>query len=215
MMERRVLIEAWLTGLAACGMIPVAISGPGGGDGMVQLGQRIRERRLELGLSLRELAGRAGFSTSFLSQVERDVTSPSIDSLHRISQALEVPVFHFLIEPETESPVVRRDERVQITWPQAGSELTFRLLTPSGARKLEAFLTEWEPGKGRPGRGFGAQTEEFVYVLQGQLEVQLGDDVYLLGPGDTISFEGLRVKRMEPRGDQTVRLISVITPPVF
>jgi uncharacterized cupin superfamily protein len=61
----------------------------------------------------------------------------------------------------------------------------------------------------------GAQTEEFIYVLQGQVEIQLGETVYLLGPGDTIYFDGAMLQRIEPRGDQTARYLSVLTPPVF
>ena len=182
---------------------------------MLPLGDRIRERRKELGLSQGELANRAGVTASFISQVERDVTSPSIDSLHKISQALDVPVFYFLLEPGAESPVVRHDERMRIAWPTLGTELAFQLLTPSTSQKLEAFMTEWEPGEQRPLAGFGETTEEFVYVLQGQLEIRLGDDQYLLGPGDTACFEGAMLRDMKPQGDQTVRFISVITPPAF
>jgi transcriptional regulator with XRE-family HTH domain len=182
---------------------------------MLPLGDRIRARRKELGLSQGELAERAGLTASFISQVERDVTSPSIDSLYKISQALDVPVFQFLLEPNGASPIVRRQERMRITWPASGTELTFQLLTPSSSQKLEAFMTEWDPGEQRPLAGFGGTTEEFVYVLQGQLEIRLGDDAYLLGPGDTACFEGAMLGDMKPQGDQTVRFISVITPPAF
>ena len=186
---------------------------------MVPLGDRIRARRKELRLSQSELAGRAGVTASFVSQVERGVTSPSIESLYKISQALGVPVFHFLLEPETRCPVVRQHERVRITWPWSGPELNFQLLTPSTSQKLEAFMTEWEPGAPEAaslsGSGFGDMTEEFVYIIQGQLEVRLEQETYLLGPGDTICFEGVRLQGMQPRGDQTLRFISVITPPAF
>ena len=184
---------------------------------MVPLGDRIRARRKELRLSQGDLAERAGMTASFVSQVERGVTSPSIDSLYKISQALDVPVFRFLLEPEAKSPVVRRHERVQVTWPWSGPELAFQLLTPRTSQRLEAFMTEWEPGE--PGStsisGFGETTEEFIYVLQGQLEIRLGEETYLLGPGDTVCFEGLMLRGMEPRGDRAVRFISVITPPAF
>jgi transcriptional regulator with XRE-family HTH domain len=184
---------------------------------MVPLGDRIRARRKELRLSQGDLAEGAGMTASFISQVERGVTSPSIDSLYKISQALDVPVFHFLLEPEVQSPVVRYHERIRITWPWAGPELTFQLLSPSTSQRLEAFMTEWKPGE--PGSvssaGFGDATEEFIYVLEGQLEVRLGQDVHLLGPGDTVCFGGLLLRGMQPRGDQTVRFISVITPPGF
>jgi quercetin dioxygenase-like cupin family protein len=52
-------------------------------------------------------------------------------------------------------------------------------------------------------------------VLQGQVEITLSEKVYLLGPGDTIYFDGATLQSIEPRGDQTARFISVITPPVF
>jgi transcriptional regulator with XRE-family HTH domain len=182
---------------------------------MLPLGDRVRDRRKELRLSQGDLAERTGMTASFISQVERGVTSPSIDSLYKISKALNVPVFQFLLEPDVKSPVVRRHERTHITWPDHGQEITFQLLTPSTSRKLEAFMTEWEPGEPNTFVGFGETTEEFIYVLQGQLEVRLGEDAYLLGPGDTVWFEGVMLKGMEPRGDQTVRFISVITPPAF
>lgn len=183
---------------------------------MLALGDRIRARRKELRLSQGELAERAGVTASFISQVERGVTSPSIDSLYKISQALDQPIFQFLLEPETKTPVVRHHERAQITWPWSGPELTFQLLTPRTTRKLEAFMTEWAPGEPESAiSGFGEATEQFIYVVQGQLEVCLGEEVYLLGPGDTACFEGVMLRGMKPRGDQTVRFVSVITPPAF
>ena len=110
----------------------------------MELGHRIRARRQELGLSLRELAGRVGLTASFLSQIDRDLASPSIESLRKISDALEVPIFHFLIEPDGKSPVVRYNKRLQLKLPD--SNLTYELLTPDLNRQMEAFLTEREPG---------------------------------------------------------------------
>jgi transcriptional regulator with XRE-family HTH domain len=180
---------------------------------MMDLGNRVRDRRGQMGLSLRDLAEHTGLTASFLSQVERGVTSPSIDSLRRIATALEVPVFHFLIEPEEESHVVRSNKRVRLTWP--GSQISFQLLTPKLNRKMEAFLTEREPGDETPLTHFSQETEEFIYVLQGQLEVRLGETAYVLGPGDTAYFDGALLQGLRPCGDQTARFISVLTPPVF
>jgi transcriptional regulator with XRE-family HTH domain len=179
----------------------------------MELGDRVRERRQQLGFSLRDLAERTELTASFLSQVERGVTSPSIESLRRIANALDVPVFHFFLEPDKESPVVRSNQRIRLTWP--GSQIVFQLLTPKLNRKMEAFLTEREPGDQTPIARLGEQTEEFIYVLQGQVEIQLSETVYVLGPGDTIYFDGGMLQRIEPRGDQTARYLSVLTPPVF
>ena len=179
----------------------------------MELGQRIRTRRQELGSSLRELAGRIGLTASFLSQVERNLASPSIESLRKISGALEVPIFHFLIEPDSKSPVVRYNKRPQLTLPN--SNLTYELLTPGLNRKMEAFLVEREPGDEKIIIPPHQQTEEWIHVLQGQLEIELDKDTYLLGPGDSVYFEGFELCRLAARGDTPLRFISVITPPIF
>jgi transcriptional regulator with XRE-family HTH domain len=166
-----------------------------------------------MGLSLRELAKRVGLTASFLSQIERDLASPSIESLRKISDALEVPVFFFLVEPDTRSPVVRRDERAQLKLP--GSNLTYQLMTPDLNRKMEVFLAEKEPDGENITIPLRQQTEELIYVLQGQLEIELGEDTYLLGPGDSAYFDGSILRRLAACGDTTLRFISVITPPIF
>jgi transcriptional regulator with XRE-family HTH domain len=180
----------------------------------MEIGHRIRARRLELGLSLRELAERVGLTASFLSQIERDLASPSIESLRKVSDALEVPIFHFLVEPDVKSPVVRRDERAQLKLP--GSNLIYQLMTPDLNRKMEVFLAEKEPGEEKITLPLRQQTEEFIYVIQGQLEIDLGEgEDYLLGAGDSVYFDGPRLRRLAARGDTTLRFISVITPPIF
>jgi transcriptional regulator with XRE-family HTH domain len=181
----------------------------------MQLGQRVKERRLELGLSLRELAERTGLTASFLSQVERDLASPSIDSLRKISEALEVPMFRFLVEKDARSPVVRRNQRVMLSF--AGDGVDYQLLTPdlNRNRSMEVFLEEWEPGKERTTMPLRQYTEEFIYVLQGQLEIHLGDEVYSLDAGDSIYFEGPLLHRLAAVGHETLRILSVITPPIF
>ncbi|MGD2206139.1 MAG: XRE family transcriptional regulator [Anaerolineae bacterium] len=179
----------------------------------MELGHRIRARRQELGLSLRDLAERVGLTASFLSQIERDLTSPSIESLRKISDALEVPIFHFLLEPDGKSPVVRRNRRTQLKLP--GSNLTYQLLCPDLNRQMEVLLAEWEPGHDNITMPLRQETEEFVYVLEGQLEIDLDGEVYLLGPGDSAYFDGPALRQLAARGDTTLRFISVITPSVF
>ena len=104
----------------------------------MEIGSRIRARRQELDLSLRELAERVSLTASFLSQIERDLTSPSIESLRKISDALEVPIFYFLLESDDRCPVVRRDERTTLTLPN--SNLTYELLTPDLNRQMDPDL---------------------------------------------------------------------------
>lgn len=66
------------------------------------VGQKLKQRRDELNLSLRALAGQTGLSAAFLSQIERGVCNPSLNSLSRIASSLSVPLYYFLTtNPET------------------------------------------------------------------------------------------------------------------
>ena len=178
----------------------------------MELGQRIKERRKQLGMSLRDLAAEVDLTASFLSQVERNLTSPSIDSLRVISKALGVPVFYFLLEPNDHNPVIRRDKRRTLVLPE--TNIRHELLTPIN-RKMEVVLTELDPRDGSVPIVHYQHTEECIYLLEGELEVGLADESYVLKPGDAIYFDGPMLRHLTPHGDQIVRYLSVITPPIL
>ena len=179
----------------------------------MEIGKRVKTKRKEANLSLQELAEQVGLTASFLSKVEREESSPSIESLQKISQALDTPIFYFLAESNDRSPVVRRNQRLKLQRPN--TNLVFELLTPNLSHQMEAIMFEQEPGGGNYAVPPRQYTEEFIYVLQGQLEVKLEQEVYYLGPGDTIYFEGPALKSLTAVGDQTLRVIAVITPPIL
>lgn len=178
----------------------------------MHLGEKIKARRKKMSLSLRELAEEVSLTASFLSQVERGLASPSIDSLRVISKALNVPVFHFLIDMEGYNPVIRKEERRQLVLPQAN--ITYELLTPVN-RKMEIVMATLKPAEGDIPLIHHRHTEECLYVLDGELEVELDDGVYVLQAGDAIYFDGSRLKRLSGRGEKTVRYLAIITPPIF
>ena len=178
----------------------------------MDLGQKIKARRTELGMSLRELAQHVSLTASFLSQVERGLASPSIDSLRTISKALDVPVFHFLIEMDGYDPVIRSDSRRRLVLPEAN--ITYELLTPVN-RKMEIIQATLEPTDGDIPLIHHQHTEECIYVLEGELEVELSDERFVLQAGDAIYFDGPLLRRLSARGEQTVRFLTIITPPIF
>jgi transcriptional regulator with XRE-family HTH domain len=191
------------------------------------LGQRIRLRRKSVGLSLRELAAKAGVTASFISQVERGQTNPSIDSLRRIAEALQVSILHFLSDhvlaqpksvqvsaPFKYVPIVRANARSKLTLP--GSGVTYELLTPDLAHKMEAFCGCLSPGTGNVARRLREPTEELIYVLSGSLCVGLDSEEHTLHAGDSIYFEGVALRKLACASKkQDAVWISVITPPVF
>jgi quercetin dioxygenase-like cupin family protein len=126
---------------------------------------------------------------------------------------LDVPIFYFLVETDITCPVVRRHQRRKIILP--GSHLTYELLTPDLNRKMEVIMVELEPGDNYTAMPLRQQTEECIYVLQGQLEIGLGEDIYRLGSGDSVYFDGPMLRHVTAQGDETLRFISIITPPIF
>lgn len=173
-------------------------------------GIQLKKIRKERGLSLREIARQTDLTASFLSQVEHGISNVSLDSLVRIAEALEVPLMYFLeeipveiddlkahIDPEPcedidrtifYSPVVRAGCRPRLILPPSGIE--YQLLIPDLSHKLEAVIGRLSPGTNNVARRLRAETEEFIYVLSGELLIGLDEDEYVLKPGDSINFKG-------------------------
>ena len=176
------------------------------------VGGRLRERRKELGFSLQQLAERTGLTASFLSLVERDRNQPSLDSLRRIADALQVPPF-FFTHTNGINPVVRHNERVRLTFPKNG--VTSELLVPSLRGRLEVIITRARPSAGNIALPPNHDTEECILVIEGQLRVKLTSGEYLLEPGDSITFHGPSLQEIAASGRREVVFLSASTPPVF
>ena len=191
------------------------------------LGHRIQARRKYAGLSLRDLAAKTALTASFISQVERGQTNPSIDSLRRIAEALQVSLLYFLSDHQpprqksrarknsalTYNPVVHAHARPQLTLPVSG--VTYELLTPDLAHKMEAVCGRLAPGTGNVARRLREPTEEFIYVLAGALCVGLDAGEHILHAGDSIYFSGTTLQKLACASKEDAVWISVITPPVF
>ncbi|MCC6190368.1 MAG: helix-turn-helix domain-containing protein [Anaerolineales bacterium] len=177
------------------------------------IGQRIRQRRKELGLSLRELGARTRLSAGFLSQVENDKVAPSINSLQRIAAALDVPMFRFLDGAEQASPVIRAAERSAF-WLR-GWNTSYDLLTGPGLRAFMSVLIRVQPGSRVRAEQLIRPTEEWMLVLEGQLIIQLDAETHTLDPGDTISYRGASLRYFAAGGSAPVLVICCIAPPVL
>jgi len=178
---------------------------------LTRLGDRLRARRTGLGISLRELASRVGVSASFLSQVERAKSSPSIETLSSISRALDVPIYYFLVE--SPNPVVRHDERQILSMPN--SSLRYELLCPDLRKSMEAWLARLGPGEASSAARLSHATEEFVFVLRGELEMRVGPHTYRLGPDDSIYYQGLVPHQFYSVGEEELVFLSAVTPPIL
>jgi len=179
------------------------------------LGDKIRRLRKEKKLSLRSLAQDVGVTASFLSQVERDLADPSLGTLRKIAEMLDVPVFELLLEDELESPIVRKDKRVRIQ--VKGTPATLELLVPNLKQKMEIMLCRTRSHEGHLNYNtpLPHPTEECIFVLQGKMEIELAKEIHILNEGDSIYFKGVLLDGFRAIGDEELVFISAITPPTF
>ncbi len=176
------------------------------------VGGRIRRRRRELGLTLRELAQRIGMTAGYLSRVENQQITPSLDALQAIATALRVPMFYFLDVVPSE-PVVRAAARRQLSFPD--SQLTYELLTPPGSGQLMAVLIRLAPGARRVTPPLAAPNEQMMFVLEGRLRINVDGTTYFLDKHDSIYYSGNLLREFACDGEQDVVVLCAIVPPVL
>ena len=180
------------------------------GNDRPQVGERIRAIRELRGLSLRALAEQCGLSINAISRIERDESSPTVASLHRLAGALSVPITSLFDAGDTQATVwVRRDRRMRsqgrgITMDSLGSGI------PS--QQMEPFLMTLGPGVISAAEPFTHSGEEFVYCQEGDVEYQIGGEKYRLEPGDSLLFQATQPHLCRNVGDHPATILLVLQP---
>jgi transcriptional regulator with XRE-family HTH domain len=178
------------------------------------LGDRLRSTRRARGLTLRDLAERAGVTESFLSQVEREVSSPSIASLQRICRALGISIGELLDTGSRVGRLVRREDRRRITYPGLGAADEF--LTADVHGRLQVILSTIDPGGGTGPEPYSHDSdEECLVVLEGRLDLWVGDDRVELAEGDAITYPSRVPHRNVNPGPAPARVLFCVTPPSY
>lgn len=177
-----------------------------------QMGGKLRARRKHLALTMQDVADRAGLSVGFISQVERGLTVPSLSSLVSISQVLALPVSSLLDQPHPVSEVSRNQVRQSYSLGKTG--LSYERLSASfPGTELRSVLMHEEPGhRDEP---ISHEGEELMFVLVGQLTVELEGEPTVLGPGDSIHFDSRRPHMTWNHTDAPTTVIWCGTMDVF
>ncbi len=180
------------------------------------LGAKIRSRRRQLGLTLRELGRRAGLSAAFLSLVERGHAKPALSSLISLAQALEVsPEFFLSTGLSHGKELVRRSSEI-IYFHLDGLPVRYAFLSCEiPDRKLDVVLVEIPPGYTSEVWQHPYLGEEFIYVLSGKIKVLLGSRTFCLGPGDSVHFRSDIRHRWANTESDVARVLWVGTPPFW
>jgi transcriptional regulator with XRE-family HTH domain len=191
-----------------------APTAPASAANELQLGPRIRALRQARNITLRELAGRAGVTESFLSQVEREVTSPSIASVQRIARGLDLSIAELFTEDAPHGRIVRRSERRRLSYP--GLRAVDEFLTSGLDGRMQVILSTIEPGGGTGDEPYAHDSdEEVVIVLSGRLELWVADEHHVLEEGDSVTYSSRLKHRNRNIGDTIAVVLFCLTPPSF
>lgn len=182
---------------------------------MPKIGRHLHELRRRRQLSSRELAARAGISHSTISLIERDRMSPSIDTLGAVVDALGTTLVEFfsgLRSAYSYSPVYRPNEFVEIGNPD---EISYRVIgfnQPS--RKMQVLIESYKHGA-ETGEIFSHDAQEAGLVLEGRIELTVGEQTWELEVGDGYYFDSNLPHRFRNTGSGVAKIISAITPPSY
>lgn len=173
----------------------------------MQIGERVKAVRTSLGLTVGALAERSGLSKALISQIENDKTSPSLATLERLAQGLDVPAAYLLIKPDERIQVVKAEERLVYRFGQ--DQIKVEVLSGRTARHLKAILVEFPPGTSTGSESHAHGGEEFHLVLVGCLQAYQGDAMVELKAGDAFHWKGCIPHRVVNAGSETAQVLVV------
>jgi transcriptional regulator with XRE-family HTH domain len=177
------------------------------------LGGRIRSLRTSRGYSVRELARRAGVSVGLVSQVEREINDPSLQTLRVLAKALDAPLFDlFQPSPTSDVAVVRKNSRVALS--SSHGDLTY-LRISAGSGRLEMLEGILEPHAASTPELWGHPSEECAVVTAGCLVLELAGQHHELEAGDSCHFDSHLPHRYVNPSEEPVRFLVAITPPSY
>lgn len=179
----------------------------------MSIGGKIKQLRLINGLTQEELADRAELSKGFISQLERDLTSPSIATLTDILECLGSNLKEFFNDSDQEKIVFSNDDMFEKVDKENGRSILW-LIPNAQKNSLEPILVTLEPGATTtiddPHNG-----EEFGYLLSGSATLYLGARKYKLKRGSSFYYEPSVVHYIENTGKVQAKILWVSTPPTF
>lgn len=177
------------------------------------IGIKIKQLRLEAGLTQAELANRCELTKGFISQIENTLTSPSISTLTDILEVLGSSLGEFFDESEEEAYVFRKEDFYEKTDDELKNKITW--IVPNAQKyEMEPIILELEPGgcspKDQPHKG-----EEFGYVLKGSITLIVGKKRYTVNEGESFYYNANKYHVLENKEKEKSVVLWVSTPPMF
>ena len=177
----------------------------------MDIGAKIKRIRLSNQLTLEELANRSELTKGFLSQLERDLTSPSVATLENILEALGTNLKDFFSEDEDEQIVFSKDDFFE----NIQDDYKISYIIPNAQKnEMEPIMITIESG-GKYLEEEPHEGEEFGYVLSGSITLHLGDKSYKVRKNESFYFKPRANHYISNDGKTTAKVIWISTPPSF
>ena len=177
----------------------------------IDIGEKIKELRIRNGLTQEELADRAELSKGFISQLERNLTSPSISTLEDILQCLGVTVAEFFAEESETQIVFGEDDYFEKIDGELKSKIEWIVPTAQN-NSMEPIRLTLKKG-GRTEEDDPHEGEEFGYVIQGEIVIHMGEEETAAKSGESFYYEANKVHYISSKSGATI--IWVSNPPSF
>lgn len=172
------------------------------------VGKKIKKARMQKKTSYSTLANETGFSVDYLKNIEAGKEIPPVGALLQISRALEIDSGFFLRKQES-----TLKKRVK-AYTERTENYAYDTLTPGAENKhLKAFKVTVDPLKDHKGIGYQHEGEEFVYVLEGKIEITVGENINKLKKGESLHFNSGIRHMLKNTGEEKAELIVVIYGP--
>lgn len=183
----------------------------------LQIGQKIRTLRQKKRLTLQDLSETTELSKPLLSQIENDQVIPPLATLLRIAKALKIPLQTFFEEEDNTQKclVMRAGESSRMRRrPDHGGEpqpyFYHALAYGKKHKHMEPFLVEFDPAHTEQSQPVRHPGEEFTYILEGTVELQHGNETYVLEPGDSVYWDSNEPHSLRALGDKIAHAIAVL-----
>lgn len=175
------------------------------------LGAQLKAARERKNYTLKQLAERSDLSIGFISQVERGQTDPSLSSLKSLAAALDIKLKD-LFDQETETHEIVRCGQGDVL--EVSSGVRFEALASAITKTMEPVIKTIAPGKEsgivKPHPG-----EEFVWVIEGSIQIRLNDRFYLLDQGDSLYFIANQIHAWKNDSNEECKVLWIMTPPNY
>jgi transcriptional regulator with XRE-family HTH domain len=184
------------------------------GDALPILAKRVAELRRQHGLSLQQLANRADLSIGTLSQMERGLSQPSLRTVRKLANAFGLPTAYFfeagtVSSQEEDGIVIRNGDGAIMSF--GGTDMTARLLSPQYLKGMQFMLVHLKPGAMSGRSSYDHSGLDLGYVLSGTLNLEVEERFFVLGVGDSFSFDSKRPHRFENCGQTDTIVIYINT----